>query len=279
MKFDLDKYNEYAALGFCYGKGNERSMVCVEAAVCIALGEGFKDRPSCVDSLVQRLTISLNDMEWSNYATRAAGMRYLGLAGLGTKKSNQKEEQEFQFLFLTKYLDAVMLNLAELIVQGAVDYPELAERMKRYSLLFFKFKPDFTTRDLYLDMASLSVVLNSIHDAYQYYTERLNDHDKNSRAGLVVLALRGLVSNYIHKIQHGLNQDTPVTDKYHNLILTVIGFFRELSLWAKQSQLLPVLQPDIYRARAADLAIQVLQEMGHTNEFEELWGKKPKQEG
>lgn len=30
---------------------------------------------------------------------------------------------------------------------------------------------------------------------------------------------------------------------------------------------------------AADLAIQVLQEMGHTNEFEELWSKKPKQEG
>ena len=58
--------------------------MCVEAAVCYALGEPHGDNPSCVSPVVRSLKITLNDFEWSSNQARAKGLRRLAIAQLGT---------------------------------------------------------------------------------------------------------------------------------------------------------------------------------------------------
>ena len=53
--------------GLCQGLGNPiPGRMCVEAAVCYALGEPHGDRPSCVSDAVRAAKIGLNDGPWSS---------------------------------------------------------------------------------------------------------------------------------------------------------------------------------------------------------------------
>ena len=48
--------------GLCSGKGEPiPGKMCVEAAVCFALGEPHGDSPSCVGTAVRAVKIKLND--------------------------------------------------------------------------------------------------------------------------------------------------------------------------------------------------------------------------
>ena len=59
--------------------------MCVEAAVMYALGLNHSDEPPCVADTVRSLKILLNDKYgWKNTKNRAAGMRRLAIAQLGT---------------------------------------------------------------------------------------------------------------------------------------------------------------------------------------------------
>lgn len=58
--------------------------MCVEAAVCYALGLPHGDDPACVSRAVRTLKISLNDRAWSSAGARAKGMRRLAIAQLGS---------------------------------------------------------------------------------------------------------------------------------------------------------------------------------------------------
>ena len=58
--------------------------MCVEAAVCFALGLPHSDEPSCVSPAIRALKIRLNDSEWSSDEARAKGMRRLALVQLGS---------------------------------------------------------------------------------------------------------------------------------------------------------------------------------------------------
>lgn len=58
--------------------------MCVEAAVCYALGLPHGDDPPCVSRAVRSLKIALNDKAWSSPAARAKGLRRLALAQLGS---------------------------------------------------------------------------------------------------------------------------------------------------------------------------------------------------
>lgn len=58
--------------------------MCVEAAVCYAMGLPHGDEPACVNSVLRNLKITLNDQAWSSDKARASGMRRLGLAQLGS---------------------------------------------------------------------------------------------------------------------------------------------------------------------------------------------------
>jgi hypothetical protein len=58
--------------------------MCVEAAVCYALGLPHGDDPKCVDSVLRIFKIRLNDANWSSNYSRAKGMRRLALIQLGS---------------------------------------------------------------------------------------------------------------------------------------------------------------------------------------------------
>jgi len=67
--------------------------MCVEAAVCYAMGLPHSDEPSCVSPAIRRLKIRLNDSGWSSDVARAAGMRRLALIQLGS--ADAVDDKEF----------------------------------------------------------------------------------------------------------------------------------------------------------------------------------------
>jgi hypothetical protein len=60
-------------------------QMCVEAAVCFALGLPHDDDPQCVSRAVRSLKIKLNDATWSSDQARACGLRRLAVAQLGSR--------------------------------------------------------------------------------------------------------------------------------------------------------------------------------------------------
>ena len=80
--------------GLVNGVGEpEPGKMCVEAAVCYAMGLPHGDEPSCVSRVLRSLKIRLNDSAWSSPAARAAGLRRLALAQLGS--AGFLDESEF----------------------------------------------------------------------------------------------------------------------------------------------------------------------------------------
>ena len=72
-------------VGLTRGVGNPiPGQMCVEAAVCYALGLPHGDDPKCVARGVRSLKIRLNDSEWSSNEARASGLRRLALIQLGS---------------------------------------------------------------------------------------------------------------------------------------------------------------------------------------------------
>ena len=72
--------------GLVSGLGQaEPGKMCVEAAICYALGLPHGDDPGCVSSAVRSFKIALNDKWWSSDTARAAGLRALAIAQLGSK--------------------------------------------------------------------------------------------------------------------------------------------------------------------------------------------------
>lgn len=61
-------------------------QMCVEAAVCYAMGLPHGDEPTCVSPAIRALKIRLNDATWSSPQARAAGMRKLAVLQLGTRE-------------------------------------------------------------------------------------------------------------------------------------------------------------------------------------------------
>jgi hypothetical protein len=66
--------------------------MCVEAAVCYALGLPHGDDPGCVAQSIRSLKIQLNDATWSSPEVRARGLRRLGLAQLGSNDAFDEKE-------------------------------------------------------------------------------------------------------------------------------------------------------------------------------------------
>jgi hypothetical protein len=77
--------------GLVSGLGRpEPGHMCVEAAVCFALGEPHGDRPTCVGVAVRAFKVRLNDARWSSDAARTAGLRTIAIAQLGSNHINQR---------------------------------------------------------------------------------------------------------------------------------------------------------------------------------------------
>ena len=76
--------------GLVSGVGNPvPGQMCVEAAVCYALGQPHGDEPKCVGSAVRRFKIRLNDSCWPSDQARTTGMRKLAIAQLGSDTIDQ----------------------------------------------------------------------------------------------------------------------------------------------------------------------------------------------
>jgi len=66
--------------------------MCVEAAVCYALGLPHGDDPQCVSRALRSLKIRLNDSNWSSNDARAKGLRRLAVAQLGSRDTLDDRE-------------------------------------------------------------------------------------------------------------------------------------------------------------------------------------------
>ena len=79
------KVRDTVDAGLVKGKGIQiPGQMCVEAAVCYAMGLPHSDEPPCVSAAVRSLKIGLNDSAWSSDKIRGRGMRRLALAQLGS---------------------------------------------------------------------------------------------------------------------------------------------------------------------------------------------------
>lgn len=82
----VKKFDEALSRGLCEGLGDQDGQMCVEAAVCYAMGEPHGDDPKCVEPSVASFKIRLNDSTgWEDEFSRAAGLRRVGIAQLGSK--------------------------------------------------------------------------------------------------------------------------------------------------------------------------------------------------
>lgn len=72
--------------GLSCGLGKpEPGKMCVEAAVCYAMGLPHGDEPTCVHGDIRELKIALNDVaEWGSNKVRGKGMRRVAIAQLGS---------------------------------------------------------------------------------------------------------------------------------------------------------------------------------------------------
>ena len=103
-------------------------QMCVEAAVCYALGMEHGDQPNCVDAALRQYKITLNDSIWSSNTARASGMRRLAVLQLGTSTGFNTQYFVEQLAFKT-----ITILLAKYLASKG--YTELAENCAKATTL------------------------------------------------------------------------------------------------------------------------------------------------
>ena len=91
----------------------EPGKMCVEAAVCYALGLSHGDDPGCVSAPLRRLKIKLNDSAWSSDTARANGLRRLALAQLGSRDVLDDKE------FIRRVVDVTIRRVVPAVLRSA----------------------------------------------------------------------------------------------------------------------------------------------------------------
>lgn len=133
--------------GLVKGKGvAEPGKLCVEAAVCLALGLPHGDDPECVGKAVRGFKIALNDCDWSSDAARAKGMRKIAVAQLGSDTIDQKAFAELMALktirkmmpvlfrkmkeFTKKDSEITLMEEAAVTCETATDFLDAHKKLK-----------------------------------------------------------------------------------------------------------------------------------------------------
>ena len=98
-------------------------QMCVEAAVCYAMGLPHGDQPSCVSPAVRAFKIVLNDAEWSSPLARAKGMRRLAIAQLGSAG----------VLYDVEFANRLAVWANYVVVPRAAKYAEYAAKYAKYA--------------------------------------------------------------------------------------------------------------------------------------------------
>lgn len=78
-----------------------KGQMCVEAAVCYAMGMPHSDEPVCVSPAIRAFKIKLNDSSWSSSTSRANGMRRLAIAQLNSAGAVDDKEFALRLVGLT----------------------------------------------------------------------------------------------------------------------------------------------------------------------------------
>ena len=79
------RLTEIINAGLVSGLGEAKAgSLCIEAAICLTMGEPHSDRPSCVAEPDREFAIRINDAPWSSAEERAKALLPLALAQLGT---------------------------------------------------------------------------------------------------------------------------------------------------------------------------------------------------
>lgn len=98
----------------------EPGKMCVEAAVCYAMGLPHSDKPTCVSPVLREFVIKLNDSSWSSKDARAKGLRRLAVAQLGS--AGGLDEKEFTRrvvdLAIRKYVPIALRAAAKIHPDG-----------------------------------------------------------------------------------------------------------------------------------------------------------------
>ena len=90
-------------------------QMCVEAAVCYAMGLPHDDKPTCVNEIVTGFKINLNDSDWSSDTARAKGMRRLAVAQLGSNTIDAVAFSGKLALLMAQKLLPIILEKIDLI--------------------------------------------------------------------------------------------------------------------------------------------------------------------
>ncbi len=145
------KVRDVVAAGLTNGVGKaEPGKMCVEAAVCFALGLPHGDDPGCVDPALRRLKIRLNDANWPSNAARAEGLRRLAVAQLGSLGAINTKDFVRRVVEMTirtmvpiamrvaarrnpKHAEALEAAAVRCEQEGTVDSARNAQRVARYA--------------------------------------------------------------------------------------------------------------------------------------------------
>jgi hypothetical protein len=118
------KVAEVVGKGLCAGMGKpEPGKMCVEAAVCYAMGLPHSDEPPCVSDAVRAAKIQLNDSKWSSDRARGAGMLAVAVGQLGSK--GVVDDLKFSEMFLWRVVREIVCPMFE-----KIGLPEYAEAMR-----------------------------------------------------------------------------------------------------------------------------------------------------
>src|SRR5260221_944097 len=123
------KVLEAVDAGLVRGLGEQTpGKMCIEAAVCYAMGMPHSDRPKCVGSAVRAYKIRLNDANWSTDKGRAKGMREVAIATLG---SDQIDQRQFTDLVV---IGAISQVLPRALARISKRKPEPAEKLHQHAV-------------------------------------------------------------------------------------------------------------------------------------------------
>jgi hypothetical protein len=118
LSYDINETNVRSLLsvvdaGLVNGLGKPvPGQMCVEAAVCYAMGLPHSDEPLCVGPAVRAFKIRLNDSAWSSNEARAKGMRRIAVAQLGSENIDQQAFRRIVAEGVTRQIVPIALRAA-----------------------------------------------------------------------------------------------------------------------------------------------------------------------
>lgn len=128
--FDVKKYDEILSRGLSKGVGSREGSMCIEAAICTVLGLPHGDDPQCVTNSVRSFKTALNDKtQWASEESRAAGLRDLGLAQLGSK--GVVNDLDFTRLLAKKTIQVLIPALFRDALKHSPKWLEAADKCER----------------------------------------------------------------------------------------------------------------------------------------------------